>query len=249
MTTERADPKRVVAVIPVLNEEARIRRVVEGACSRVDEVVVVDDGSTDASAVELAGLSCHLLRHPANRGKGESLRWGFRRALELGASAVISLDGDGQHPPEHIPELIAVHRATGQTLVVAARRDPGASAPRLRRGANRTADFFISWAAGTALHDTQSGFRLYPASLAHRLCSAPGEDFAFESEALMDAVEWGHPLRFVCIPAIYEDLGRASHYRPIRDTLAITKRVAVHLLRSGLSPTRLARSLRASPSS
>ncbi len=237
-----AQQDAVVAVIPMYNEQATIRAVVAAVCPHVDAVVVVDDGSADAGLAQLADVPVHLIRHESNRGKGESLRRGFRAALDLGATAVITLDGDGQHPPDAIPCLRAIHEAAPDALVIAAREDTAGSAPRLRRGANRAADFFVSWAAGVRLRDTQSGFRLYPAALARLLCEGRGEGFAFESEALMEVVARGHEVRYVRIPALYGDLARPSHYRPLRDSLAIARLVAVRLLRSGLSPRRLVRS-------
>lgn len=234
----------VVAVVPMYNEEATIHAVVDAVRPHVDAVVVVDDGSTDASLAQLAGMSIHLIRHEANRGKGESLRRGFYRALELGAKAVVTLDGDGQHPPDAIACLRTAHQAAPNALVIAAREDAVGDAPRVRRGANRTADFFVSWAAGMHLRDTQSGFRLYPAALARRLCEGRGEGFAFESEALMEAVARGHEARYVRIPALYGNLARPSHFRPVRDSLAIARLVGLRLLRGGLSPRRLMRSQR-----
>lgn len=237
----------VVALIPMYNERATIRAVVDAACPHVDAVVVVDDGSTDASLAQLADVPVQLIRHEANRGKGESLRRGFRAACQLGATAVITLDGDGQHPPDAIPCLRALHEAAPDALVIAAREDAAGNAPRVRRAANRTADFFVSWAVGMRLRDTQSGFRLYPSTLARRLCEGRGEGFAFESEVLMEAVGRGHEVRYARIPALYGDLARPSHYRPLRDSLAIARLVAVRLLRSGLSPRRLVRSQRSGP--
>lgn len=234
----------VVAVIPMYNEQATIRTVVDAARAHVDAVVVVDDGSTDASLEQLADTSVHVTRNEANRGKGESLRRGFRAALDLGATAVVTLDGDGQHPADAVPCLRATHEAAPGALVIAAREDQFGNAPRVRRAANRIADFFVSWAAGVCLCDTQSGFRLYPATLALRLCEGRGEGFAFESEALMEAVARGYEARYVRIPALYGALARPSHYRPVRDSLAIARLVALRLLRSGLSPRRLMRSQR-----
>lgn len=246
MSTATQEPT-VVAVIPMYNEQATIRAVVEAACPHVDALVVVDDGSDDAGLARLTDMPVHVIRHEANRGKGESLRRGFRAASQLGATAVITLDGDGQHPPDAIPCLRAIHEAAPEALVIAAREDAAGSAPRVRRAANRTADFFVSWAAGVRLRDTQSGFRLYPAALARRLCDGCGEGFAFESEALMEAVARGYEARYVGIPALYVDLARPSHYRPLRDSLAIARMVALRLLRSGLSPRRLVRSQRSGP--
>src|SRR5690606_38732182 len=97
----RAD--QVAVVIPALNEELRIRGVVEGALARVPTVIVVDDGSDDATAERIADLPVHLVRHPRRLGKGAARRDGFREAERLGMRAVVTMDGDGQHDPADIP--------------------------------------------------------------------------------------------------------------------------------------------------
>jgi len=235
-----------VAVLPAYNEAGTIRRVVDAVTPHVGRVIVVDDGSTDGTAAALCGTPAECLRDEHNQGKGHALRHGFRRALELGANTIITLDGDGQHPPERVPALLAEHELDPGAIVIAARRQRRADAPALRRAANRVADFFISWAAGACLLDTQSGFRLYPRAVAEAGLACTAEGFVFECGILIAAVTQGCPVRYVAIPALYPDTARASHYRPIADTLRITRHVGRRILRSGASPRRLARSLHTS---
>lgn len=244
---EREAPRRIVAVIPVLDEGASIRRVVDGAAEHVDRIIVVNDGSTDDTVAELRDAPVERLDHETTRGKGESLRHGIARARELGATAVVTLDGDMQHPPEYIPRLLEAHERHPDSIIIGSRVDSTDSAPRARRNANRVADFFLSWVTGVALHDTQSGFRLYPAAALDTLSDAVGENFVYESEALMRLVENGWRIHYVEIPAIYNDLSRASHYRPVLDTTRITIRVASRLFRTGMAPFKLVSSMRKRP--
>jgi hypothetical protein len=88
---------RVAILIPAYNEERAIRRVVESALAVMPDVFVVDDGSTDATLDQLAGLPIQLIRHASAQGKGCSLRDGFREILDRGFDAVVTMDGDGQH--------------------------------------------------------------------------------------------------------------------------------------------------------
>lgn len=235
----------VVAVIPVYNDAATVCAVVEAARPHVDHVIVVDDGSTDGTAARLDDVSAERIRIATNRGKGEALRRGLGRARDLGAAAAVTLDADGQHPPDHLPALLAAHARDPGAVVIGARDPAAAPAPRHRRAANRVADFFLSWAAGRPLRDTQSGYRLYPAAAIDLAAGTATEGFVYESEVLVACVERGFPVRYVDIPPVYTGLARGSHYRPVADTTRITLRVARRLLRRGLAPVRLVRSLRA----
>lgn len=233
------------AVIPAFNERATLRGVVRSALPYVRGVVVVDDGSTDGSAESLADLPVTVLRNAVNQGKAPSLWRGLRAARAAGAEAVVTLDADGQHPAEAIPRLLAVNDEAPGTLVVGARTDKRLSAPLYRRLSNDFADFWISWAAGRPLIDTQSGFRVYPGALVdampQRLSQA--RSFVFESQVLIEAAQLGFASAFVRIPAVYPEGLRPSHYRPLRDGLLIVVMVAGKLLRRGLYPLGLYRAL------
>jgi glycosyltransferase involved in cell wall biosynthesis len=245
MNQERQS-RRLAGVIPAYNEVATIRNVAERTLAQLPEVIVVDDGSTDGTADTLAGLPVTLVRNPRNLGKAASLWRGISLAIAEGAEAVVTLDADGQHRPEDIPRLLAAHRRDTAALVVGARLHDGAKIPAERYYANRFANFWIAWAAGQRVQDSQSGFRVYPAplllALPPRVRHAAG--FVFESEALIEAGRRGTRLEWVPIPAIYQARGRPSHFRPIVDVALITRMVAWKLLSRGLDLRGLFRSLR-----
>lgn len=234
-----------MVVIPALDEAATIARVVSGARGQagVERVIVVDDGSTDQTAAAARAAGAVVLQNEATRGKGASLRSGMAAALAEGASHVASLDGDGQHRPEDLPRLLAASRAWPDAIIIGARRDEGQAAPRARRRANRVADFWISWAAGRPIDDTQSGFRIYPARLLRALATEPlSTGFAFESEILIRAAKLGIGTVAVDIPAIY-DAARPSHFRPVADITRIVIMVGAILIPRGMDPLGLWRSL------
>jgi glycosyltransferase involved in cell wall biosynthesis len=239
----------IAVVIPAYNEAPTIADVAGRACRYADQVIVVDDGSQDGTAAQVQGLAVTVLRHASNLGKGASLWHGMQAALERSARAVITLDADGQHRPEDIPRLIAAAVRHPDRLIIAARLGRRVGVPRARRFANRVADFWISWAAGYPIKDTQSGFRLYPAALLRELNSAwnPGEGFVFESEILISAARRGYYSASVPIDAVYHERSRRSYYRPMLDTVRITRMVAWKLLTWGLYPQGLLRSLRLLP--
>jgi glycosyltransferase involved in cell wall biosynthesis len=232
-------------VIPALDEAATIGAIV-AACRQFALVIVVDDGSRDATAELALVAGAEVLRNPTNRGKGASLQRGMAAAIAAGAQRVATLDGDGQHRPEDIPRLLACSDAWPERIVIGSRRASGRAAPRARFIANRVADFWISWASGHPIDDSQSGFRVYPATVISRLGGrdmAPG--FAFESEALIEAARFGVRTVAVDIPTIYGDASmRRSHFRPVVDITRIVLMVAGKLLRRGMDPCGLWHSLR-----
>jgi Glycosyl transferase family 2 len=243
----------IVLVIPAYNEARAIGGVLERALPAVAQIIVVDDGSTDQTGSIVAGFPVEALRHGANRGKGAALLTGIRHALERGADHIVTLDADGQHRPEDIAGLVAAAVRVPSAIVVGSRRADGHRAPRARYWANRIADFWISWAAGQRIEDTQSGFRLYPAPTVRQLLARLGEGrgFVLESELLIEAGRADVPIVAVPIPALYGGVTqRASHFRPVRDIPRIVAMVAWKLLSRGLYPTGLWRVLigRAAPS-
>ncbi len=238
--------KGTVAIMPAYNEARTIRALVEQVLAQgVGRVIVVDDGSTDGTREAIAGLPVELLAHPYNLGKGFALSAGMRRALELGGERVVTIDADGQHRATDIQRLVSAALAHPGAIVIGARLRGREQAPRLRRFANGFADFWISWACGRPVVDTQSGLRLYPAAVLAGLPTRPcqGAGFAFESEILIDAAAAGVDLCSVPIDTSYGGMARASHYRPWRDTWSIVRMVGGRLIRRGMYPLGLLRSL------
>lgn len=236
MTTPRGVARDYWIVIPGYNEAATIRDVASRAKRRCPNVVVVDDGSTDGTAEALVGLDVTVLCNEQNRGKAGSLARGFDYALARGAMGVITLDADGQHAPEEILSFFEQAAEHPTAFLVGARRREQRRSSVSRYVANRIADFWIGWAAGLPIEDSQSGFRLYPASLlrAVNLKSDKTRSFVFESEILIEAARRGVECRNVEITVQPRSGPRPSHFRPLVDVLRITQMVAWKLLSRGL---------------
>jgi glycosyltransferase involved in cell wall biosynthesis len=240
---------RVALVIPAYNEAASLRSVALDALAQHDWVIVVDDGSTDDTAQAVAGLPLTLLRHTPNRGKAAALWRGIEHALQAGALAVATMDADGQHRAADLPRLLAQWRTHPAQIAIGSRLHQASRMPRARYLANRFANFWVAWAAGYPIADSQSGFRVYPAVVlrAYRARRYRSAGFVFESEILIDAGRSGHTSIAVPIPAIYAGGQRRSHFRPVVDILRITRMVAWKLLQRGLYLRGLLRSLRRAP--
>lgn len=235
---------RCAIVLPALNEELTLRDVVEDALRLGAPVIVVDDGSTDGTRAVAASLPVTLIVHEQRRGKGEALRSGFAEALRQGADAIVTMDGDGQHAAEDVPRLVAAHARDVRALILCSRSIDRGTQPRLRRFANHFADFWISWACGQRVLDSQCGQRLYPRALIEALPANSAGGFAFESEVLIEAARLNVPIASVAIRARYHAGRRASHFRPLLDAWRITSMVARRIFSRGLFLPGLVRSLR-----
>jgi hypothetical protein len=140
-------------------------------------------------------------------------------ARSRGASAVITLDGDGQHAPDDVPLLLGALRERPDHTVVGNRLGDTSGFGRARLNAMEVAAFFVEWVSALGVRDTQSGFRAYPLAL---LDDVGGwrEGFVFETEVLVRAARRGRRVHEVPVSSI-PSARRRSHFRPVRDGAAI----------------------------
>lgn len=236
----------VAVVIPALNEALRIDEVVSEALAYCEHVIVVDDGSDDATPDIVAALPVTLLRHPQRTGKGQALRDGFAEARRRGFAAVVTMDGDGQHRASDILRMIEAANRHPNCIVNGARLKKRGTQPWYRRIGNDFGDWGIAWGCGYRMVDTQSGQRLYPASVL-ALDGVPGEGFVFEAQILISAarrlgcgvVSVPVETRYHCADS--DEQFRKSHFRLYRDLKLIT----LHVLRQVLTRGDLLRTWRA----
>jgi glycosyltransferase involved in cell wall biosynthesis len=226
-------PLHVAALIPAYQAAATVGGVVRGVLDRVPQVVVVDDGSTDATAAAARDAGAAVVRHAANRGKGAALVTGLAHLAAAGATHALTLDADGQHLPSEIPKLLAATARAPRALVVGVRMKEGHEIRGINRFGNWVADRLMTAIAGTALPDTQSGFRVYPIAATLAL-GARGSRFDFETEILLRAARAGVPLEGVPVGVHYPPVAeRVSHFRPWVDTARIVRTVARIMLGGG----------------
>ena len=207
----------ICVVIPAYNAAETVRQVVGETLQAGMPLLVVDDGSSDATAARLDGLPVNLVRHPSNRGKGAALRTGFDWALAHGFAGIITLDSDGQHDPSAIPLLIAAAREADFDIVLASRFAQFCEMGGLRRHWNRFGAWCMKKRTGFAIDDSQSGFRYYSARLLRNVqLTATG--YELEMELLLKAWRAGFRIGSIPVAARVADGRATSHYRPVRDT-------------------------------
>ncbi len=193
----------ITAILPALNEEVAIGSIILRAKQHVDRVIVVDDGSIDATAEIAALAGAEVIRHPENKGKGAALKTGFEAAN--GADIIITLDTDGQHNPAEIPKLIAPILAGEADVVNGSRymNRNGKSTPFYRRIGQNVLDSATNLNSGLHITDTQSGFRAF-ANHALPAFRFGQNGMAIESEMLMDAANAGLRIKEVEIGVRYD---------------------------------------------
>lgn len=216
--------KCFAVAIPAFEAAPSIAAVVGRVLAIGAEVVVVDDGSEDGTGDAARACGVPVLTNAVNLGKGRALKVAFDHLFARGYDAVLTLDADGQHPPEEIPKLLAPWRE-GADLVLGTRAHLYSAMGRVRRASNGTSSWLISHVAGATLPDCQTGYRLYSRSLIQTL-GFPEARFEAESAVLVRAVRRG--FRVVGVPVRLDEAdGRAtSHYRPLVDSLRIAGAVA-----------------------
>ncbi len=215
-----------MAVIPAKDAAGTVAAVVEGlrAVRHDIQVIVVDDGSSDATGDRARDAGARVLRHEVNRGKGAALQAGFDAAVEAGADVVLALDADGQHPPSAAPGLLTAVERTD--VVVGSRNADRRGMPWLRRVTNDVTSWWVSRLAGQRIEDSQSGYRAIRADVIRRVRPASTR-FEYESEFLVAAARAGFRIGSAPIPTLYNAPG--SHINPLRDTMRFIRFVWRHL--------------------
>jgi glycosyltransferase involved in cell wall biosynthesis len=216
----------IVAAIPCFNEERCIGSVVLKTRKYVDQVIVIDDGSTDASAEIAASAGAAVFRHDCNRGVGAATRTAFQKAKEIGADIMIRLDGDGQHDAADIPAIIAPILNGEADVVVGSRFLKGKVRPPFyRRVGQRLLTATTNLGSGTRITDSQSGFRAFSAVAMERLAITE-DGFSVESEMQFAIAHSGLRVIEAPIAVIY---GGKAKRNPVGHGLSVFSRVLVLL--------------------
>jgi glycosyltransferase involved in cell wall biosynthesis len=185
-------PIRCLVLIPCYNEETTIGSLVLKTKHHVENVLVVDDGSTDSTSELAKEAGAIVLTHQKNKGKSAAIKTGFKYALQNKFDYVITIDGDGQHNPDEIPMILAEMQKNGYDIVIGTRFGPSTEMPFYRKIGKRVLDYTTSFGSGGNLTDSQSGFRGFNKKAVEYL--APrlnGEAFSIESEQLIKAHDFG----------------------------------------------------------
>lgn len=215
---------RVIVAIPCFNEDRFIGSVVAKAKKFADEVIVVDDGSIDDSAevAETAGAVVHS--HGKNRGYGAAIRSCLEQGQKHGADILVTIDGDGQHDPRVIVELIKPITEGEADVAIGSRfLSQKSKAPFYRRIGQRTLNVATNVGSGHKLSDSQSGCRAYSAEALKRL-NLSESGMAVSSQIQFAIKEAGLRVAEVPIDVSYDDKSKRS---PVGHGINVLSRVVV----------------------
>ena len=217
---------KIACVIPHYNHTATVFQVAAGARKHLDDVRVVDDGSSelpDDFATRLADLGVALIRHERNLGKGAALLTAAHALHADGVTHMIVIDADGQHDPEDLPRFVSEIEKHPDSVVVGCRDfEHAANVPGASRFGRSFSNFWCRLETGVKCADTQSGYRAYPVAGLNAL-RLRCRRYNFEIEVLVKLLWAGYALREVPIPVFYAEPGkRISHFDPWRDNLRLS---------------------------
>ncbi len=210
---------KFIVIIPTYNNFNTIQDVVDDVLSHGYNLIVIDDGS-DRPLTDILEKNEKLIieRHNVNKGKGQAIITGTKKAKELGYTHVVSLDGDGQHLASQAKVLI--DNCEDEEIIIGARNFDISNVPNGSKFGRWFSNFWATWDTGHEITDSLSGFRIYPISILD--LSIKTSRFDWEMEVIVRHADAGKAIKEVVIECYYptsED--RVSHFRKFWDTAAI----------------------------
>ena len=211
-------------IIPTYNNDKTLERVITGVLNYTKNIIIVNDGSTDTTTKILQKYTeLEQIQIPKNKGKGNALRVGFKRASSLNYDYAITIDSDGQHFPEDISVFIEALESSENKdlLLIGARNMNQESVPKKSSFGNKFSNFWFWFETGIKLQDTQSGYRLYSLNTLKNL-NFYSTKFEFEIEVIVKAAWNNVVVKNIPIKVLYDETERVSHFRPFKDFTRIS---------------------------
>jgi glycosyltransferase involved in cell wall biosynthesis len=226
---ESSDGPKIIAAIPAYNEKQFISEVVFKTRRHVDEVIVIDDGSTDATSEVARAAGAKVIRHKTNQGAGAATRTAFEAAKRSHADILVTLDGDGQHNPDEIPQLLTSVLNGEADLVIGSRfLHPNLrQMPKYRKFGIDVITFLYNLGSKVRVSDSQCCFRAQNRRLIEAV-NITEAGFSFSVQVLIQARKRGFIIKEVPVSCIYHSQG--SSLNPVAHGLGVAFNVIKHRL-------------------
>jgi glycosyltransferase involved in cell wall biosynthesis len=239
------EEKKCCVLIPTYNNAPVLREVIEDVLQYTDNIIIVNDGSTDETVTILEDFkTVHVYSYPENTGKGYAIKTGLKIAQDQGYIYAITMDSDGQHFAKDLPKFIEA--AEKKKIIIGARNMEGKDQKQGSSFANKFSNFWFRVETGIKHPDTQSGYRLYPLKFVNKKKYFTNR-YEFEIEVIVRNAWRGAAISSVPIDVHYpEEDKRITHFRPAKDFFRISVLNTVLVILAALYglPARLYHSLR-----
>jgi len=216
---------KTCVIIPTHNECSTIAGLVAQIRALKLDVVVIDDGSTDNTAACARKEGAFVLHNSRNQGKGKALAQGFEYILKRDFDAALTMDGDGQHLPEDIPQFLRKAESDTAGLIIGNRMIDRKNMPFIRVLTNKFMSWVISRKVRQTIADSQCGFRLIKRRLLETMTLTTNK-FEIESEMIFEACRKGFSVISVPIQSVYRK--EKSHINPFIDTVRFFRFLFTH---------------------
>lgn len=215
--------KKCCVIIPSYNNEKTIKKVIQDVLEYCNDVIVVNDGATDNTSNIIAEFKDRIISigYKKNVGKGNALKTGFKKAIDLGFQNTITIDSDAQHYADDIPKFIDKLEKNPNTLLMGSRDLEQEGVPNKSSFGNKFSNFWVKLQTGISLPDTQTGYRLYPLKEISKLKLFTTK-FEFEIEVLVKLAWNNVNIVPVNIKVKYDPNERVTHFRPWQDFTRIS---------------------------
>jgi len=220
--SERINKLKACVIIPTFNNCKTLQRVIDGVLQYTLNIIVVNDGSTDTTDSILQSYSQIIqIVIPSNKGKGNALRLGFAKAIQIGYEYAITIDSDGQHYSDDILVFLNELEIEEKPSLLIGNRNMGQDGiPKKSSFGNSFSNFWFWFETGISLNDTQSGYRAYPLKAIPKKLFT--RKFEFEIEIIVRTAWKGVTVKNVPIKILYDPNERVSHFRPFKDFTRIS---------------------------
>ncbi|MFH1093908.1 MAG: glycosyltransferase family 2 protein [Candidatus Omnitrophota bacterium] len=207
---------KVCVLVPAYNEESTIAHIVQEIRNNGFDPIVIDDGSTDSTALKAKESQALVLSHPRNLGKGQALRTGFKYVRGGDYDAVVIMDADGQHLASEISKFISYAKESKAGIIIGNRMQAPIGMPLVRKLTNHLTSYIISKVTSVNIPDSQCGFRLIKTEVLKKL-NLSTMKYETESEILIEAAKNNFIIESIPVKTIYAD--QKSKINPVVDTL------------------------------